>query len=120
MRNTSQVQGLEKQFDDAKTLIGRRDLALKLAGNRDFKKLILEDYCIVESARLVHQSADPALEPLVRADALNMAQAAGHLKRFLQMMIQMGDNAENNFAALEEALAEARAQEDAPEADGDE
>lgn len=107
-----EVKGLEQQLADTKVVMDRRDLALKLSSNRDFRKLILEDFCTTEAARLVSQSADPALNPLQRADALNMAQAAGHLKRYLSMMIMMGDNAENSVGSLEDALAQARADED--------
>jgi hypothetical protein len=114
------VRGLETQLENAKILIERRDLALKLSNNRDFKKLILEDFCVTESARLVHQSGDPALSLEQRADALNMAQAAGHLRRYLSMMIRMGDNAESSLKDLEETLAEARAEGDAEDQTDDE
>ncbi len=106
------VAGLEKQLQDTKDLMQSRDLALKLYGNREFKKLIIDGFCGSESARLVHQSADPALDPLQRSDALNMAQAGGHLRRYLSMMIKMGDNAESSLKDLEEALGEARAEDD--------
>lgn len=109
---SDQVKGLEKQLEDSKVLIARRDLAIKLSNNRDFRKLILEDYCVTEAARLVQQSADPALDPLQRSDALNMAQASGHLKRYLSMMIRMGDAAEGSIADLEDNLAQARADAD--------
>jgi hypothetical protein len=108
-----EVKGLEQQLADTKELMGRRDLAIKLSSNRDFRKLILEDFCVTEAARLVAQSADPVLDPLQRADALNMAQAAGHLKRYLSMMIRMGNTAESQIRDLEDALAEARGEEDA-------
>jgi hypothetical protein len=90
----------------------RRDLALKLSNNRDFRKLILEDFCKEEASRLVAQSADPALDEKQQRDALSMAQAAGHLKRYLSMMIRMGDTAERSIGDLEEALAEARRESD--------
>lgn len=112
-----EVKGLEQQMADIKVLMERRDLAVKLSSNRDFRKLILEDFCTVEAARLVHQSCDPALDPLMRADALNMAQAGGHLKRYLSMMIRMGDSAEKSIADLEDHLTQARAEEDAQDED---
>lgn len=106
----SQLQALEQQLKDAKELVARRDLALRLGQNRDFQKLILEDFIVTEAARLVGQSADPALDPHQRADALNMAQAAGHLKRYLSMMVRMGNTAEEDVPQIEAAIAEARSE----------
>jgi hypothetical protein len=110
---SDEVKGLEQQLANTKVLMERRDLAIKLSNNRDFRKLILEDFCVTEAARLVQQSGDPALDVQQRADALNMAQASGHLKRYLSMMIRMGDTAEKSIPDLEDALSEARADEDA-------
>lgn len=109
------VAGLEKQLTDSKSLMEVRDLAIKLSSNREFRKLILDGFCGTEAARLVHQSADPALDELQRSDALNMAQAGGHLRRYLSMAIKMGDNAEASIKDLEEALADARAEPDEDE-----
>lgn len=108
----SELQGLEKQLQDAKELVARRDMALKLGQNRDFRKLILEDFVVKEAARLVAQSADPALDPLQRADALGMAQAAGHLKRYLSMMVTMGDTAERDIVQLEAMISDVRTEGD--------
>lgn len=119
MNNLNHVQGLESQLERNRELIERRNLAIKLSSNRDFRRLILEDFCVKEAARLVGESADPVLDPKQRADALAMAQAGGHLRRFLSMMIQMGAVAERDMPDLEEALSEARAEADTPETDND-
>jgi hypothetical protein len=104
----SDIQGLEQGIKDAEELIGRRQMALKLSDNRDFRKLILEDFCVTEAARLVQLSADPALDASQRQDALSMAQATGHLKRYLSMMIQMGYTAERELPQMQAALDELR------------
>jgi hypothetical protein len=111
--NTSAVQGLEQQLEDAKALIERRNLAIELANSRAFRILVMEGFCRDDCARFVHESTDPGLTPLQRADALQSAQAAGALKRFLQAQFQMGGVAERDLPELEENLAEARAEEDA-------
>ena len=111
--NTSVVQGLENQLEDAKELIARRDTVLKLSVNHDFRKIILEDFCTRDCARFAHESTDPALPDNVRADALASAQAAGHLKRYLSAAFQLGQAAEGSIVDLEDALTEARAEEDA-------
>ncbi|MFA7188456.1 MAG: hypothetical protein WC117_00040 [Sphaerochaetaceae bacterium] len=88
-----------------------RDDALKLFDNRLFKKVILENFCVTEAARYVQASADPALDAAQRADALNLAQASGHLKRYLSVLVQMGNAAATNLRDSEQALDEMRAEE---------
>lgn len=105
---TTEVLALEKQLKDAKFLIARRDAALKLHGNREFKQLILDDFCGTECARFAQMSADPALGTNERADALAMAQASGHLKRYLSVITQMGNVSEGSIVSIEEALDEVR------------
>lgn len=109
------VTALEQQLDGAKKLLDFRRMALKLSQNREFKKLILEEFCVNEAARYVQNSANPALGAEERADSLGIAQASGHLKRWLSVTVQMGARAEHEILELEEALAEARAEEDGEE-----
>lgn len=109
----SEVERLEKQLADTKLLIQRRELAQRLYANPDFKKLILEEFCVNECARYAQASADPALGPVERADALAIAQSAGHLRRFLSVVIQMANASESTLLDLEEAIEEARREEDA-------
>ena len=107
----SQVEQLEEQLEQFKSLISVRQMAARLAQNSDFKTLILEGFCLHDAARFAAESGDPALSAEARADALAMAQAAGHLKRYLQMTSQMGQHAERTLSDLEAALDEARAEE---------
>ena len=109
------TQNLEHQRDSARKLIERRDLALRLYKNSDFKELILNEFCVQECARYAQASADPALKPEARADSLAIAQAAGHLRRFLSVIVQMGNQAEGQMTDLNEAI-EASRQEDDQEA----
>lgn len=104
----SEVSNLEAQREQMKKDIENMELALKLHKNREFKKLIIDQFCTEECARYVQASADPSLSAEQRADALAMAQAAGHLKRFLSVKVQMGMQAENLMPSLDEALVEAR------------
>lgn len=104
----SEVAQLEHQRESFKEQIQNRDMAIRLATHPDFKKLILQEFCVNECARYAQQSANPGLSDREQKDALAIAQAAGHLRRFLSVMIQMGNNAENQMVDLDEALAEAR------------
>jgi hypothetical protein len=104
----SDIQALEQDIANAEELLGRRQMALKLYENREFRKLFVEGFFTEEAARLVQLSADPALDPLQRADALAMAQATGHCRRYLSMAVQMGAVAEREIADMRSALDELR------------
>jgi hypothetical protein len=104
----SEVHQLEKQLSDSKKLVADKAMALKLSENREFRKLILDEFCVQECARYAQTSADPALPANERADALALAQAAGHLRRWLSVKVQMGNVAERDITELEAALEEAR------------
>lgn len=108
MSEVSVVDQLEQQKSDAKILIDRRQIALRLASNPDFRKLIMEGFCRDDAARYAQESGDPSLPADSRADALLMAQASGHLKRFLSVTIQMGAYHERTMPELDAALDEAR------------
>lgn len=104
------VESLELQKEHVKKLISKKNIAQKLAKNRDFKELILDGFCLTECANYTHVSADPSLSLEARADALSLAQAAGHLKRFLNATINQGMQAEDDLEYLDRAIDEARAE----------
>lgn len=107
----SDVIRLEKQLEAGKKEIEKRAIALRLYENADFKKLIVDGFMTEECARYAQLSADPVLQPNERADALGLAQAAGHLKRFLSVVVTMGNAAEGRQIELENAIEEARQEE---------
>lgn len=108
----NEVAQLEQQLNDAKAVISIRQMAIRLYQSPDFKTLIIDGFCTKDAARLVHESSDPVLTAEQRADALGMAQASGHLKRFLSMCVQMGAASERTLDELVDALEEARQEED--------
>ena len=106
------VNELEQQLANAKMLVERRDRALRLSSNHDFRAIILDEFCTTEAARYVQASADPALSDRDQANALALAQASGHLRRYLSVIMQMGNVAESNLTELQEAIEAERAEED--------
>lgn len=110
------IYSLEKQEIGFKQAIELRDSAEKLTRNADFKKLILKHFMVEECSLYAQRSADPMLTPLQRDDAMAIAQAAGHLKRFLSVIVQMGNHAESQMPALEAELFDARNEVDNEEA----
>jgi hypothetical protein len=115
----SEIQSFERDIRDAKELIEVRKAALRLEQNQDFRRLFINGYFSTEAARMVQLSSDPALTEQQRADALDMAKATGHTKRYLSMCVQMGAAAERELPSMEIALDEARAAE-TEEAEGEE
>lgn len=111
----SEVKRLEQQRAGAVELLERREMALRLAENRDFRKLFIEEYFVTEAARMVQMSSDPALTKEQQGDALEMARASGHTKRYLSMIIQMATVAERDMEELDETLRQAREEEDVEE-----
>jgi hypothetical protein len=109
----SDIEQLEHRVKQLKELIVQRDQVRRLHQNSDFKKLVVEAYFVTESARLVHLSCDPSASKADREDALAMAQAAGHLKRYFNFIAQMGDQAEAQLGDYEEELEYARREEGA-------
>jgi hypothetical protein len=99
-------EDFEQQIADNKKLVKLKDAAERLLGNRDFKLLFSEEYFEKEAARLVQLGADPRLTRDQQQDAINMALATGHCKRFLQITIQMGKVAERDTAECQEAIDE--------------
>lgn len=106
----SEVANLEKQLSDAKDLVERRDIALRLHRNPDYKKIILDGFCLQDCARYVHESQDPNLTKEQQEDALRIAQASGHFRRYMSVIIQLGNQAEGQIPSIEEALHELRSE----------
>jgi hypothetical protein len=109
------ISALERQLKQGEDQMELRAAAQRLYKNRDFRKLIVECFMRDEAARYVQASCDPALDERSRADALAIAQASGHLKRFLSVVITMGNHAEDQVQALNFELDEARGVEEGSE-----
>lgn len=106
----TEIQELQQYIKEQKTLADAADAAVRLFDNPDFKFLILDGFCLHEAARYVQEAGDPALTPVQRQDALNIAQASGHLKRFLSVTVQMGNTASRQIREAEAAIEQARAE----------
>lgn len=89
----------------------------RLLKNRDFRKIILEGFCLNEVARYMAVSTDPDLGPAERADALLFAQSGGVLKRWLNKCAQMAQRDADSIPACEQALEELRAEPDGQQDD---
>ena len=106
----SDLNKLQNQHEQAKALIERRDVILRLSENPDFKTVIREGFMVEDCARYVRESINPGLSAEDRASALGFAQAAGYLKQFLNVAVMQGNTAENEIRQIEEAMDEVRAE----------
>jgi len=106
----SDTHELEATLEDLREIVARKNAAIKLESNREYKKLILDGLFKEEAARLVSISAEPSM---VREAELIMEsiRAISHFQQYMRSVIQMGTVAENNLAEHMEMLEEMRAEE---------
>lgn len=105
-----QIEQLEMQKVELQKQAELGDMAVKLNGNHEFRKLILEHFCVTKCSEFAQISADPVLDATGRADAIAMAQAAGHLKRFLSVTTRMANTADDTIRQIDAEIDELRAQ----------
>jgi hypothetical protein len=106
------IEQIELSVEHAKEMVERKKLALQLADNPAFKKLILDGYFRDEAARLAHLLSDPALPAEHREFVRNDINGPGALKRFMSTIVRMGDMAEREIADAELELDELRREEE--------
>lgn len=106
------VAGLEHRIEAAKQAIAHAEDIRKLMSIKLFRDVILTQFCKEHCARYVQESGDPLLSPENRADALAMAQSAGHLRRWLDIGIRIGESEAGSLADIQNELEVARAEPD--------
>lgn len=104
----SEIQALERQKREMQEHVALRDKVLKLSANPEFRDVIEHDYMLMEATRNIRIGSDPALDKDMRKDAVDMALATGHLKRYLSAKIQIGNQAENTIIHIDQELEELR------------
>lgn len=101
----SDIAEIELSMDHAKELIAKKDSALKLSVNREFKKLVFEGYFEQEAVRLTHALSDHAMIPH-REQIIADLDAIGRFKQYMTNIVQFGKMAETDLKEAQEALAE--------------
>lgn len=99
-----QLEAHEHQLVELKEAVKQAEELRKLTDSPLFRKVILQRFCVEECARYAQLSADPSLSPEQRADALGIAQAAGHLRRWISVMERMAKTAVDTIPQVEESL----------------
>ncbi len=106
----TEVEALELQLDEARAAVQIRDEILELNKSPLYRKYILEGFIKTDCAFYTHSSGDPSLSENARKDALNIAQAAGHFRRYMSIKIIKGNQAEEMLERLQEAIDNQRAE----------
>jgi len=104
------IAQLEIRREELKKISDLSESHDRLMRNKDFKRIILEGFMVEDCARYAQESADPMLNTEQRADALSLAQAAGHLKRYLQISRAMCNKAVSDITSIDQAIEEMRAE----------
>lgn len=110
------IAQLEKQLEESIAAKKTLEQLHRLFGNRDFKELILNQFCEKEVARQIRVSVG-IRDPQTRADAIAGAQAAGHLLSWLNSLEQNAIQLVKDIPNYEADLITLRAEEGA-EAEG--
>lgn len=104
------IEQIELSIEEAQKMVERKERALRLADNPDFKSLILDGYFKDEAIRLTHLLSDPnavAHRPQITESMVSI----GSLKRYLHAIVQMGAMAEQEISEARETLDEIRGEE---------
>lgn len=104
MSQQNDIHEIELSIEAAKEMVARGELAVKLANNSAFKKLVLDGYFVDEAARLVHLFSDPNLNDEQRAMVERDLIGIGAFKRYLQTVRQIGQMAEREISDAEYEL----------------
>ena len=105
------VGAVEHHIASLKAQVKLRDAVLRLRANPDFRFAIGEEFMERQCARYARNSGDVSMSVESRQDALAIAQSAGHLQRFLDVTIQLGDLAKNQLPEAQATLDEVRGEE---------
>lgn len=108
----TEVEQLEQQKEEYKKAIGLMDDINTLLKNPIFQKVIMDKYCVQECARYTEVSGDPKIDKDQRDVALEMARGAGHLKRWLNVQVMFGQQAQNELEELDRNIEQAIQEED--------
>jgi len=106
----SDIAEIELSIEAAKDLVSRKEQALRLANNRDFKKLVLDGYVKDEAVRLTGLSADPNMKNH-QDDIFDAIKGISLFRQYMQNIVTIGKVAENELLEQEQVLEEIRTHE---------
>ena len=114
MNKTNQTveKQIEISIDQARSVIERKNTAMKMIESPAFKEIIEEGYFREEAARLVGLMADPEFASEDKQEEIrNDMMGISALRFYIVNLLRMGSQMEQSLAASEEALDELREEE---------
>lgn len=90
------LEQIELTIEEAKKKVAMKDAALKLAGNREFKKIFLEGYFEKEAARLVEISGDSRMID-DREEIFDAIKGISHCQQYLRHIVMEGNLAQESI-----------------------
>lgn len=108
MQTEVTIEALTNQLNAAKDAERKLAQLTRLCKNKDFKELILEEYCVQECARLVGMSIHPSQSPVEQEKFMTMAKATAGIKLFIHAQEQMLNSQIRSIENIEQELESAR------------
>jgi len=101
------VEEIEMTIEQAKMAIKDKEQLKSLLKNKAFKRIIMKLYLEEEAIRLVHMKSVP-MAPESKENIDNLMYGIGGLQRFMQRVIDLGNEMEQSLSDNEEYLEELR------------
>lgn len=109
----SEVVELELNIKEAEELVSLGRALERLEKNRDFKKVVQEQYLHKEAVRLVHAKSDGNMQaPHLQANVLRDIDGIGSFTQFLNFLRYQAEQAKDAITECETALDGVRAEGD--------
>ena len=106
------LKQIEQEIENAKIIVELSDSLERLSNNRDFKKIVLENYFREEAVRLVHLKGNPAMQKEEHQKAiLSSMDAISALRQYFQTIEQQANQARRSILGAEETRDELLAEE---------
>lgn len=102
---SDEIDQIEVTLGDLKNVVSRRDAAIRLSRNPDFKKVILEGYVKDEAVRLTALIGEEGFDQEGVQECL---RGVAQLQRYIRRIESEGDIAEKSILDHEEALNDLR------------
>jgi len=106
--SNQQVEQLEVEIDQARSIIALSDDIEKLHNNKQFKNVILDQYFREEAIRLVSLKGDRAFQtPDLQASVLRQMDGISGLNAFFHRIVMAANQARESLAEMQEAQSAA-------------
>lgn len=107
----TEIEQIEMSIQQAKEAKDMMEAVMRLSDNKDFKKVIHDDYFEKYAARLVLLKSDPSMQDeRQQRDVDNSIIAVGYFRQYLSSLIQLGRQAEREILDAEQAKEEIMAE----------